>query len=162
METQNRMNVAGIGPRLVLTALPIVLLATIFMYKDPDFLKINAMSNLVSTTVGIALIAIGVVFHIISAITMAREFKKGKLITHGTFRLCRNPIYAAFIVFLVPGIGILLKSGLILLVDFAIYLYFKVLIRDENMLLKQAFGEEYEQYAKRVNEIIPIPKFWNR
>lgn len=162
METNNDMTPDGVGPRLVITTLPVVALASIIMYKDPSFLVMESLGNPTATIVGSAWMALGLVFFILSAITFARGFKKGQLVTHGPFALCRNPIYASFIVFLVPALAIILKSGLILAVDIALYVNFKVLIREENISLKRIFGQEYEQYAKRVNEVIPIPKFWRR
>ncbi|MDD3249400.1 MAG: methyltransferase [Smithellaceae bacterium] len=162
METNNDMTPAGVGPRLVITTLPVVALASIIMYKDPSFLVMESLGSPTATIVGSAWMALGLVFFILSAITFARGFKKGQLVTYGPFALCRNPIYASFIVFLVPALAIILKSGLILAVDIALYVNFKVLIREENINLKRIFGQEYEQYAKSVNEVIPIPKFWRR
>jgi len=38
-----------------------------------------------------------------------------------------------------------------------LYLNFKISIHGENKVLEREFGEAYENYRKRVNEIIPFP-----
>jgi protein-S-isoprenylcysteine O-methyltransferase Ste14 len=161
MTTKNEMKWSGVGPRLALTTLPFIMLAIIFMIKEPNFLVMDFLNGLVAKIIGFSWLAIGLVFYIISAKTFFKGFEKGELITYGTYSLCRNPIYASFIIFLIPALALIFKSGIILSIDVAFYVNFKVLIREEYFNLKKIFGEEYDRYEKKVNEIIPIPKFWN-
>ncbi len=159
MEKQNSMSVAGIGPRLVLTILPIILLASLFMFKDPEFMTLCFLNKFYALIIGLFWLAIGLIFFLASVITFSKNFKKGKLIKHGPYGICKNPIYASFIVFFVPALAILLRSGVVFIIDLALYINFKILIREEYVNLLRIFGDEYKQYSRKVNEIIPIPKF---
>jgi steroid 5-alpha reductase family enzyme len=94
---------------------------------------------------------------IASAWVFLSRFKTGKLVTQGTFAWCRNPIYASMILFIIPSLGVIYHSGLILSIAVVLYLGFKISIHGEVIVLKRTFGEEYEAYQKSVNEIFPFP-----
>jgi protein-S-isoprenylcysteine O-methyltransferase Ste14 len=157
---KSNMTWAGIGPRLALLTLPYLLLSIVLMNREPEFLSMNFLNNIIAEILGYSLLVIGLIFYIMSAKTFFQNFKKGKLITHGPFRLCRNPIYATFIIFIVPALAFIFKSGMIWSIDIVLYLNFKILIQEEYLNLRKNFGEEYDQYEKTVNEIIPFPKYW--
>ncbi len=72
--------------------------------------------------------------------------------------LVRHPIYSAWIVFIVPGLGLLSRSWPVLLTPLVAYAVFKLLIRREDEYLEQRFGDDYLRYRMQVNELIPIPK----
>jgi protein-S-isoprenylcysteine O-methyltransferase Ste14 len=152
----------GIGPKLALVTLPFIILSIILMQKDPGFLKMNFLNKITGNITGYALLITGVIFYVYSAKIFFADFKTNKLIKRGTYGLCRNPIYATFIVFIVPSLSFLFLSGMIILMDLVLYINFKVLIHEEYDALKENFGDEYEKYKKSVNEIIPLPKFWNK
>jgi protein-S-isoprenylcysteine O-methyltransferase Ste14 len=100
----------------------------------------------------------GIIFWIWSAIYFLKYFKQGNLITKGPFGLCRNPIYSSLIVFIIPSLGLIFHSGLILSISVVLYIGFRISIHGETNVLKRLFGEEYESYEKSVNEIIPFPR----
>jgi len=52
--------------------------------------------------IGLILLAIGIPSLIISAKTIIKGFKEGKLVTQGVYSICRHPLYATFILFIVP------------------------------------------------------------
>lgn len=156
--TTSKMTYGGIGPKLALITLPYVTLSITVMQIAPQFLDLNFLNISWIYRLGIIWIAIGIVFYISSAITFLKHFKKGGLITTGAYSLCRNPIYASIIVFVVPGLGLLFHSGLILSIALVLYINFKTSIHGENVVLQRIFGEEYRMYKKNVNEVIPFPK----
>jgi protein-S-isoprenylcysteine O-methyltransferase Ste14 len=154
----NEMTWTGVGPRLVFITLPYVLLALVVMNRDPEFLAMNFLSSSIAEIIGFSLLVIGFVFYIMSAKTFFEGYKKGKLITYGPYSLCRNPIYATFIIIVVPALAFIFKSGMIWSIDFVLYLNFRILIGEEYLVLRNKFGEAYDQYEKAVNEILPFPK----
>jgi protein-S-isoprenylcysteine O-methyltransferase Ste14 len=156
------MTFGGIGPKLALITLPYILLATFVIQRDPGFLKLNIEGSDWFGIAGYIWICIGIAFYIWTIIVFLSDFKKGLLVTRGTFSLCRNPIYAAFIVFFIPGLALLFQSGMIMSIALVLYLNFKISIHGEKNILRRNFGEEYEVYEKAVNEIIPFPRFWNK
>lgn len=78
-----------------------------------------------------------------------------KLATDGVFRCCRHPVYASFVVFLVPGIFLILNSWLGLTTPIFMYTILCILVRKEEKYLENVFGVEYVEYKKRVPIILP-------
>ncbi len=162
MDKEKKMTWEGIGPKLALITLLYTILAIIVIHRFPEFLKLNFLNITFARIAGYLLLVIGLVFYIYAAKVFFADFKKGKLITRGPFGLCRNPIYASFIVFVVPALALLFQSGMILSIDVVLYIIFKILIHAEYDLLKANFGDEFDKYAKSVNEIFPFPRFWKK
>jgi protein-S-isoprenylcysteine O-methyltransferase Ste14 len=85
----------------------------------------------------------------------ARLIEGHKLITEGPYAYVRNPIYTGMF-------GMLIATGLAMehwmatiaaVVIFSVGLVIRV--RSEEKLLRAAFGEEFEDYARRVSAVIP-------
>jgi protein-S-isoprenylcysteine O-methyltransferase Ste14 len=159
---EKKMTWEGIGPKLALITLPYIILALAVMHMNPLFLKINFISKFTCNILGYILLTTGLIFYVSTATTFFKYFNKGILITRGTYSLCRNPIYATFVVFILPALALLFQSGMIFTIDIVLYLNFKLSIHGEYRVLKAQFREEYEKYEQSVNEIIPIPKFWKK
>jgi protein-S-isoprenylcysteine O-methyltransferase Ste14 len=152
-----KMTFGGIGPKLALITLPYILLVISVMQRDPQFLKFNLADTKWISIAGYIWIGIGVLFYAATIVVFLIDFKKGLLVTRGTFSLCRNPIYASFIVFFIPGLALVFQSGMIFSITIVLYLNFKISIHGENKVLEREFGKAYEVYRKSVNEIIPFP-----
>ena len=107
--------------------------------------------------IGFIWLGLGIIFWIYSAIIFLKYFPAGKLITQGPFALCRNPIYSSLIVFIIPSLAFIFHSGLVFSIALVLYIGFKISIHGESRVLRRTFEEEYENYEKAVNEIIPFP-----
>jgi protein-S-isoprenylcysteine O-methyltransferase Ste14 len=153
-----RMTVWGIGPRLFVATVLFFLASSYASRHFQGVFNLDLIPRPITQGLGIGLLIAGTVFFIATQITFIKEYPKGKLIVTGTFSLCRNPIYAAFILFIVPSIGFLTNSLLALSASLFMYLVFKSSVGREYAYLKEKFGEEYLGYKKRVNEMLPIPK----
>lgn len=79
------MTSEGIGPKLIILSLPYVILSIIVMNKIPEFLNIEYFDSILFKNIGIIWFAQGIAFWISSEIKFLRDFKLGKLITHGTY-----------------------------------------------------------------------------
>ena len=81
------------------------------------------------------------------------ENTRNKLVTNGTFSLSRNPLYLAFIVFL---LGMLLThpnlAACVALVLFAAAIHRQIL--REEKFLRNHYGQEYEEYCRQVRRYI--------
>lgn len=159
---KNGMTLFGCGPKLALISLPYILLSTIITIFYPEFLSFRSHNPLVFLITGGILVMAGLVFWIYSAVYFIKNFKPGVLLTSGPFGLCRNPIYSAIIIFILPGTGLTLQSGLLLTIPVVLYIGFKLTIHGETIILRRIFGEEYEKYESSVNEILPMPARLNR
>ena len=77
-----------------------------------------------------------------------------KLITHGLFKYCRNPIYFGGLLFF-DGIIILFPHYLILVCVMLIYLGIEVLVRyEEEPHLKKLHGKIYEEYCRKARRFM--------
>ena len=86
----------------------------------------------------------------------ARVLEGHRLITRGPYNIVRNPIYTGMF-------GMLLATGLVTshwiglataIVVFAVGT--AVRVRSEEKLLREAFGEEFEAYARKVPAVVPF------
>jgi protein-S-isoprenylcysteine O-methyltransferase Ste14 len=132
------------------------------MYKYPDFFDLKFLDITFVKVLGLIWFAIGIVFWICSAVYFLKYFKPGELITKGPFGLCRNPIYSSIIVFIIPSLALIFHSGLTFTISVVLYIGFKLSIHGEVNVLRRIFGEKYENYEKKVNEIIPFPNYFFR
>lgn len=110
---------------------------------------------------GIIFIVAGIILNILSdkifkdqKTTVKPDQKPTSLIDYGPFRISRNPMYLGMFLFLL-GTGIFLGSissfiGAIFFIA-AMELFF---IPDEEKNMKEAFGEEFENYKKKVRRWI--------
>lgn len=80
--------------------------------------------------------------------------KDEELCVDGPYSISRNPLY---IFSFLGALGIILSSQKLILltviVPFFIYYYF--VIKGEEQRLYEFFGDEYENYCKRVNRVLP-------
>jgi protein-S-isoprenylcysteine O-methyltransferase Ste14 len=156
-------DLGGIGPRLATLCLPYVILAMVVRHKNPEFLRLKFLESprvrTKAKVLGIFWLGLGLIFWGYSAIYFLKHVGTGKLITKGPFALCRNPIYSAIIVFMIPGLALIDNSGMILSIASVLYVGFKNSIHGESIPLRRTFGDEYEEYESSVNEIFPFPRY---
>ena len=79
------------------------------------------------------------------------------LVTTGIFSHCRNPLYVGNILILV-GLGIASNSLLFMAVFTPLFLFFwQAIVLAEENYLRNKFGEQYNDYCKRVNRWLINP-----
>ena len=115
-------------------------------------------------TIVTMLLAIGSVWFCATAIRTlgeqwslaARVVEGHKLVTEGPYSIVRNPIYTGmFGMLLATGLAVSHWIGLaIAIVIFAIGTFIRV--RSEEKLLREAFGAEFDEYARTVPAVIPF------
>lgn len=149
------MTLFGCGPRMALMCLPYVVLSLVVMFRYPEFLNLQFLDSLPVRIAGFAWMSLGLIFWAYSAVFFIRNFKPGVLLTTGPFRLCRNPIYSSIILFIVPALGIIFHSGLIISIALVMYIAFTLTIHGEEIVLERIFGEVFEHYKKTVNRFFP-------
>ncbi|MGC8663277.1 MAG: methyltransferase family protein [Thermoplasmata archaeon] len=147
-----KTNVLGIGHIMALT---MGSLAILLGFINVYFFKNWVLQGKIFPIIGTVLVLIGIILVFFSVKHLQQAFKYGKLVTDGPYAYVRNPLYAGWILFIIPGI--ILIFGLILLipVPFLTYGLFRKLIKKEEKYLEEKFGNEYIEYRKRVNLLIP-------
>jgi len=153
---EEKMSRWGTGP--IFAALSIgygMVTIVLSRYFHPVF-HIGFVPHWFLTILGIALIVIGIPFFIISAKTVMRAYNADKLVTDGIYRCCRHPLYASWVVFIVPGIALLLNSWIALTIPIFMYLILRKLVKKEEIYLESVFSSGYREYKKKVPCIMPF------
>ncbi len=139
--------------------------ALVWSVRRPAFTPLAPMSRPLEVALAFLTVALAVGSIWITAIAVralgkqwafaARLVSDHKLVTEGPYRLIRHPIYTSML-------GMLMATGLALslpvalagaLVFYAIGTVVRV--RSEEKLLREAFGPEFEAYARRVPAVFP-------
>ena len=107
---------------------------------------------------GLALAVVGIPMLIVAVKAGMAAYDADKLATTGLYGIVRNPMYAAWIVFIIPGLVLLTRSWPLFLTPPVAYIMFKLLIRRENEYLEKRFGDAYRKYRAEVNELFPLPR----
>lgn len=146
----------GIGPFL---AAPSILYCLVMYAATRHFaplFSMNAVPPMMRIVLGAACISVGIPFFLTALKVLTRAYNSGILETTGVFAACRHPIYAAWMVFIVPGLAFLTNSWIVLTAPIAMYGLFKVLIKKEEDFLQEKFGAEFASYKRNVPELLPI------
>ena len=149
----------GVGPRISLAASIYAVVAASATVVWPDVCLMRFLPAAVWFTLGGILLAIGVPMLAVAATTVMKAYNRDQLVTTGIFALSRNPVYAAWILFIGPGMMLFTQSWPLLLTPVAAYLAFRALIHREDDYLDRRFGQAYRDYRARVNELVPVPRF---
>jgi protein-S-isoprenylcysteine O-methyltransferase Ste14 len=110
---------------------------------------------------GVLMIGVGLLVVLRAQIDMGASWRIGidrstrpGLVTHGLYRLSRNPIYSgAFIV--VIGFVFLMPTALSILILCALVLSARAHVVREERYLTETYGPEFQQYAARVGRFVP-------
>lgn len=138
----------------------------IWIVHRPYFSSITEMNHLLEIVLAVftSVLAIGSVWLVMTAVKTlgkqwslaARVVEDHKLVTEGPYRFVRNPIYTGML-------GMLLATGLALsdwigllagLIVFAIGTLIR--IHSEEKLLRETFGTDWDEYARRVPAVLPF------
>ena len=154
-----RMNIFGIGPLLIFAGGISTSLVIGAQFQYGYALSLGNSFRPYFLVIGLLLGIIGIYFCFTSFFLVRRGFLSHKLVTSGVYRYSRHPLYAAFIVFLVPSAAFIFDNLLVLIATLVMFLVFKQKISKEEEYLEKEFGDEYQRYIKQVSQLIPFIKF---
>ncbi|HLN88968.1 MAG TPA: methyltransferase [Candidatus Binatia bacterium] len=89
-------------------------------------------------------------FWFLAARTFFLAFSKGQLATKGPYAIMPNPIYGIFMVLVILGVSLVLNSWPILLTSALGYSALRMFIHKEVNDLRDKFGNEYDEYRRKV------------
>ena len=153
------MNIFGIGPLLIFAGGISLSLVIGAQFHYGYTVSLGNSFRPFFIVIGLFLGIMGIYFWFASFVLVSRGFLSHKLVTSGVYRYSRHPLYAAFIVFLVPAAAFILDNLFVLLATLVMVLVFKLKISKEEEYLEKEFGDEYQRYIKQVPQLIPFIKF---
>lgn len=150
----------GVGPIYVITCLGLTIIGLILSHYG--YLKVGQIDQgiIYFEILGGLLILFGLNLWIRAVLIQKINIKvkENKLITDGVYAIVRNPVYSAFI-FLFTGLLIMAHNYLLLILPLIYWATLTILMKNtEEKWLREKFGQEYIEYCKNVNRIIP----WKR
>ena len=148
----------GVGPSILLPMGAYAAVAGLATWLWPEVCVVTAVPYTVFLVAGIALLVVGVPMLVVAGRAATIAYDSDKLATTGIFGLTRNPIYSAWIVFIIPGLVLLSRSWPLFLTPFVASVVFKARIGREDEYLERHFGDEYRTYKAQVNELVPFPR----
>jgi protein-S-isoprenylcysteine O-methyltransferase Ste14 len=148
------LDARGVGPRIMLRTAPFLLAAIITEVWFASRIELSVLNYQAVKTAGWIWLAIGIVMFISSLVQFSRNFPKGNLLQTGMFACSRNPIYACWIVFILPSLWLMLNNWLFLLSAIVMCVATTILVKEEEVQLLKVFGKQYAEYRTRVGCII--------
>ena len=144
------MKITGAAPMIAVPTFLYLILTILITYFYEGIFKITSQSNTIIVTSGAVLIISGAVIVASCGRKLLKTFDKGILITDGLYKFFRNPMYAAYLILIIPGISLLFNSWLALTTVILNYVLFSFMVEREYQYLRDKFGKEYEDYLAKV------------
>jgi protein-S-isoprenylcysteine O-methyltransferase Ste14 len=152
-----KLNFLGVGPKIGRIVIPYLAITITLTILFPEKLTFGIAAQQPLLIAGIILLAIALMLYIATLRLMLPGIRNNLLVTGGTYRLCRNPLYAALILFLIPGLALVLNSWIVLTTSIVGYLLFRRFVHEEEELLERIFGEDFRRYRESTSCFFPFP-----
>jgi protein-S-isoprenylcysteine O-methyltransferase Ste14 len=130
-------------------------------FADRQGLLVMADASMVRWA-GVVLAALGCGMVFWSGVSLGKQYSQEvtlqeghRLITHGAFGFVRHPRYLG-VALLAVGLSLLFRSWPGLAISPLILGILLFRIHDEEKLMQQAFGQEWQDYARRTRRLIPF------
>jgi len=151
---QNKLKkIFGIGP--MGATISIFLLAIVVWADSSIKLPIAVDYAVLMKTIGIALAIFGLGLHFWSFFILRNWWVDEILCTRGPFKYFRHPMYAAWITFICPGAALYFNSWFYLFWVLLLQLLWHKLVKKEEIIMIDTFGDIYKDYAKRTGQFFP-------
>jgi protein-S-isoprenylcysteine O-methyltransferase Ste14 len=150
------LNAGGVGPKIIKLTLPVIIVAIITGIVYPDFSANPFLGSKIRLISGLLMLAAGLLCYIVAIFQFVKVFSKGQLATSGLYAISRNPIYASWIILILPSIALLANNWMFFIASLTMYLAFIATIEHEEESLVKAFGLKYLEYKKKVSALFLI------
>ena len=157
LKADNGMNIFGQGPRIMLFTAPAAAAAVMAHLVAPGLVRIPLPASLL-TSLGEVLLLLGLMLWLTALEQLLTGFPRGKLVTSGAYGICRNPIYSSFALLVLPGLSLVTRTWVYLVVAAVLCLGVRLFVPREEHDLLRVFGDEYRAYTARVHRIVPFAR----
>jgi protein-S-isoprenylcysteine O-methyltransferase Ste14 len=152
-----KLTFLGIGPKIARITIPYLVIAIVLTILFPAIFTFGKNAQGPLLIAGIVLLAVALAFYIVTLYLMVPGIRNNHLVTGGVYRLCRNPLYSALLLFLIPGLGLVLNSWIIPTASLLGCIAFRKFIHEEEELLERLFRDEYRMYRSKTSLFFPNP-----
>lgn len=144
------MKITGAAPKIAIPTIIYMFIAICIDKLEYPLFKITLNNYAALVVIGVIMIIIGV--SMVGAVQgkLRKSFKSGLLMTDGLYKILRNPMYDAYLIFVFPGISLLLNSWLVMTTIIVNFILLQIFIREEYRYLENKFGIEYKSYLNKV------------
>ena len=146
----------GSGPKVSIISITLLIMAY-YMEEDLGLGQI-VTSEVARYSALIVLSIFGVSLLIWSLKSLSPEDRGRKLVKVGAYKYFRHPLYAAFLLFFNFGIAFLLNNFIYLLWAVILFPIWSLIVKSEEELMRNEFGEEYVAYCRNTWRF--VPKLW--
>lgn len=146
----DKIKITGVAPLIAVPTLVYLIITAIVSYLTKPSFSIIENDSVVLIYLGIILIVPGVIMVAACGRRLLKSFDKNKLMTDGLYKIFRDPMYVAYLIFVIPGICLLFNSWLVLTTVLLNYVLYSKLIKREHKYLEVKFGSEYKNYLDKV------------
>ncbi len=164
IQSPKNLSPTGVAPAIVVPLMPLVGVAIAGIVFWPDLTRFPLRPNTPWVVLGWVWLLGGILFWAMTLRAFVPGFRRGQLVTRGTFAWCRNPLYATLAIFLLPALGLILETWTLLALGVVAGLIAKLRIPREEHELERVFGAEWAAYAAVTHQILPMPpgRGWRR
>ena len=146
----SKMKITGVAPLIAVPTFVYLIITAAISYLSKPAFSIIPNDGGVLIYAGVALIIPGVIMVAACGRRLLKSFDKNKLMTDGLYKYFKDPMYVAYLLFVIPGICLLFNSWLVLTTVLLNYVLYTVLIKREHKYLEEKFGAEYKAYLDKV------------
>lgn len=154
---QHGMNIVGQGGKIILFMLPSLIAAILAHRYAPHFVALPQSLSIIKP-LGYVLLLLGVILWGSAVTQLLAGFSKAQLVTTGAYGVVRNPIYSSVTFFIMPAVALLTLTWVYFIVSIGLYVGVMVFIGTEEKQLTRAFGQEYADYLRKVDRLVPFKK----
>lgn len=144
------MGIEGVGPQIMAPAAIVFIVGLIVSYVYRPTFDMTFVPREITLALGALLFIVGILIWLPAVAYFLPAYRKGEMATGGPYALMLNPIYSSWMVFVFPGIALLLNWWLLLATPVVMYAAFRIFIKKEDDFMRQKFGRRYEEYRQKV------------
>lgn len=153
MKITKRDKLFGIGP--IGTIITLFIFAVLWLADNAFVHSQIAHRSWPLRISGLVLIGIWICWHAWAMSFIRLWWNRDQLCTKGPYAVVKHPMYAGGVFLLAPGIILLLNSWTLLLWPILSYPIWSALVRKEEKMMAEVFGENYRSYAARTGRLFP-------
>lgn len=152
------MSIAGDVGKLLPRALPVLAAAVVATVLWPGAVAFLGRFRGIGLALGTAVLAVGVAFWISAVATLVRSHRADQLATGGAFRMVRHPIFAWWLVFVLPPVALVTDSWAFIVCSLILWFLLRPMMVREDEYLARRYPDEFPRYRLQTRAIVPLPK----